>query len=179
MLAPILMLTACGPGKPVQQASPQGPVLVASIQEIMKSEVDPSADALWNSVSSTITAQGAQDAQPHTDEEWDQVRHYAVTLAEAPNLLVMEGRLVAPKNAKLDDAATPGILAPPEIQKKIDADHPTFARYAIGLQKAAREAIVAIDARNPDAVTAAGGEIDEACEACHKHYWYPNSPEPK
>ena len=27
--------------------------------------------------------------------------------------------------------------------------------------------------RNPNGLLAAGGDLDEACEACHLEYWYP------
>jgi len=35
-----------------------------------------------------------------------------------------------------------------------------------------------VDARDLDAFTEAGGAIDEACEQCHKHFWYPDAPTP-
>jgi hypothetical protein len=33
----------------------------------------------------------------------------------------------------------------------------------------------AIDAKDPQRLFDVGGEIDEACEACHLVYWYPPS----
>ena len=34
-------------------------------------------------------------------------------------------------------------------------------------------ALDAIDAKDPNRLLEVGGEIDEACEACHLVYWYP------
>ena len=152
--------------------------LVASIQDIMASEVDPAADALWESVSSTSTANGSEDKQPHTDEEWKAVRQHAITLIEAANLLVLKGRLVAEAGKKVEDSHVAGILTPEQIQKKIDADPAKFAKRAQVLQDYAIEALTAIDAKNPAGLLEAGGKLDHACEQCHLQYWYPDAVRP-
>ena len=144
----------------------------------MDSEVDPSADALWASVGSTVTSAGTVDRSPHTDEEWKQVRRYAVTLAEAPNLLAAPGRLVILPGQKTDDATVKGIQGPAIIQDQIAADPARFARLARGLQDAGLKAVAAIDAKDSTALLEAGAAIDEACESCHRTYWYPNTPQP-
>ena len=46
---------------------------MASIQELMDAVIDPSADALWDSVSITTTKKGTVFHQPHTDEEWQEL----------------------------------------------------------------------------------------------------------
>ena len=56
----------------------------------------PNADVLWESVSTTINAEGTTEKQPRTDEDWKTVRRSAVALVEATNLLVMDGRKMAP-----------------------------------------------------------------------------------
>jgi hypothetical protein len=155
-----------------------GPATELSIQEIMASVVDPAADSLWDSVGSTITPDKSEDRSPKTDKEWQQVRHWAVALVEAPNLLVMHGRPVAVPGGKLDDADVPGITPPPEIRKLIDADPAAFALRARALQDAGLVALKAVDARSPAGLLAAGGQIDTACENCHLKYWYPNAPRP-
>lgn len=150
----------------------------ASIQEIMQSIVDPSADALWESVSSTVTAKGVEDKQPRTDEDWTSVRHLAIQLAEAANLLAVEGRPVAHPGKQLEDAHVAGILKPEEIGALIGKDRPRFVAHARHLQQAAEEALTAIDARSVERFTIAGGAIDQACEACHRVFWYPNDKRP-
>jgi hypothetical protein len=138
----------------------------------MENVVDPSADVVWQSVSAVSTEKGLQEIRPQNDDDWMKVRHAAVTVAEASNLLMMPGRKVARDGEKSE---TPGVeLEPSEMQALIDKDRPGFYERAGALRKAAVEVIAAIDEKNPDKVFDLGEKIDEACENCHKHYWYPN-----
>ncbi|MBS0367158.1 MAG: hypothetical protein JSR67_15180 [Proteobacteria bacterium] len=142
----------------------------ATIQELMEEQVDPSADALWDSVAIIESQSGTEDRHPRTDAEWHAVRTRAVTLIEATNLLSIPGRRVRSGEA----AGGPGELPPAEIQRRIDASPDTFVRFAGVLQEAARQALVAIDARNAQGLMDAGAVIDVACESCHLTYWYPD-----
>ncbi len=151
---------------------------VATIQDIMENVVDPSADALWASVSSTTTASGTENRQPRTEEEWKAVRRYAISLAEAPNLLLTPGRRVAEAGGKLEDAHVKGILGPEDIAREIAADRPAFVERARALRVAAKKALAAIDARNVAGLFEAGTALDDACESCHVKYWYPNDTRP-
>jgi hypothetical protein len=147
--------------------------LTATIQDLMEGLVDPSADALWDSVAYIATTAGTEDRRPRTAGEWKAVRVSAVNLIEAANLLSMPGRRVA-----LRSAAGPGELAPPEIQRRIDASHGAFVQFAHALQDAGTRALAAIDAKDAQGLMDTGGVIDEACEACHVTYWYPNQNRP-
>jgi hypothetical protein len=142
----------------------------------MEGIVDPSADVLWESVAYIATKKGVEDRQPRTDEEWKTVRYSAITLIEAANLLSMPGRKVAIAHNPTVADAPPGLgeLTPAEIQRRIDSTHDAFTQFARNLQDAASQALTAIDARNAQGLLDAGGVIDQACEACHVTYWYPN-----
>jgi dipeptidyl aminopeptidase/acylaminoacyl peptidase/cytochrome c556 len=146
----------------------------ATIRELMEGEVDPAADALWDSVAYIASTSGVEDRRPRTDEEWQAVRAQALTLIEAANLLAMPGRRAAPA----DTPVGPGELAPAQIQRLIDTQHARFTEFARVLQAAGRGALEAIDARDADALMNAGTVIDAACEACHVVYWYPNQNQP-
>lgn len=171
----VALLTACDKKNTAPAPAPQP---VASIQEIMQAIVDPSADALWESVSTTVSAAGIEEKQPANDAEWLQLRHLAVSISEAANLLVADGRAVAYTGHTLEDAHVNGILVPAEIEQKIAADRPAFALKALALQQAAQQIIAAIDARDTERFLAAGGQLDHACESCHQKYWYPNDKVP-
>ena len=67
-----------------------------SIAEIMESMVMPAAQQLWDAVGVDVTAQGEIEKKPETDEQWAQLRAAAVTLAEASNALLVQGRHAAP-----------------------------------------------------------------------------------
>jgi hypothetical protein len=161
--APSSVAAPAGEGPPFR--------LLASIRELMDSEVDPAADFLWGSVASISTRAGLEERQPRTDEEWLEVRRHAVTLSEAPNLLIMRGRHVS---ASYAPAAGAGELDSNDVQKKIDENPQAFVALAQNLQDAAVKTLGAIDAKDPVALFELGGTIDEACEACHVTFWYPN-----
>ena len=150
----------------------------ASIQDLMVAIVDPSADALWESVSSETSAKGIEERFPRTDKEWQAVRNNAIALQEGANLLMMEGRAVTHGGKATEDAHVEGILSPHETRKVIDADPARFHAAARGLQAAAGEALAAIDAKDPGKLLVAGGKLDQACEHCHSIYWYPNAKQP-
>jgi hypothetical protein len=151
----------------------------ATIQELMATQVDPSADLLWASVSTVITAAGTQEKQPRTEAEWQTVRRYAVTVVESANLLAVPERRVAASGGKTEDSAIPGIERPENIQKAIDVDPASFVNAALRLRDAGLKAVTAIDQRNAPGLVEAGGDLDSACEACHLKYWYPHSPRPQ
>jgi hypothetical protein len=154
-----------------RQPGPYAPV--ATIQELMLTQIDPSADFLWAAVMSTSRESGFEEKQPRTDQEWNAVRANALTLIEATNLLMLPGRRVAAPGVGTADADLPGIEPPANIQKAIDADRAAFDRLAEGLRATGLKALGAADRRDPQALFDAGGDIDKACEQCHQKYWYP------
>ena len=177
----VLGLAACGPNtdraaeQAAQQPAPYTPEMqpYASIQELMLNVVDPSADALWASVSATYSKSGAVINEPKSEEEWASLRGHALILAEAGNLLVMKDRPVAVKGGKVADEGSPGILTTFQIQAQIAQNPARFAERARELQDKAEKMVQAIDRKDAPAIELIGSELDEACEACHKKYWYP------
>ena len=163
-----ILLVACGGSRGADQVLRP----TATIKDIMDSLVDPSADALWESVATIVTAAGTDERKPRTDEEWTTVRRHAVRLVEATNLLLMEGRRVA---AATDKSQNPNIeLEPGQIETLIAQDRTAWINFAHALHDAAMPALKAIDAKNAAGLLDAGEGIDTACENCHLKYWYPN-----
>jgi hypothetical protein len=160
-------------------AAAREPTRDATIQELMTTRIDPSADVLWASVSTVISSAGMKEKQPHTEAEWQTVRRYAVILIEGANLLAVPTRRVTMAGRTIEDSTIPGIETPENIQQSIDIDRPNFVRAAVQLRDAGIAALRAIDQRNPQRLIEAGGDLDAACEACHLKYWYPHSPPPK
>jgi hypothetical protein len=148
--------------------------ITATIQDLMKFEVDPAADALWESVSTNVTASGTEEKQPRTPEEWEAVRRHAIILTEAANLLVMDGRRVAAPGKKLEDEGVQGILTAAQAQQAIDSNHAAFVEFAHALHQVGEQMLQAIDAKNPQGMLDAGETLDEVCEGCHMTFWYPN-----
>ena len=162
------------------QSQPQAPLApadptylpTATIKDLMLSIVDPSADVVWLSVTTIVDEKGLVETVPKTDEEWKKVRHGAIALAEAANLLKMPGRRVAQPGEKSE---TPGVeLEPEEMDVLIAKDRAAWNERATHLHDAAIEVIAAIDAKDGNKVFELGEKIEESCENCHKQYWYPN-----
>jgi hypothetical protein len=134
--------------------------------------VDPSADVVWLSVTTVQSSKGTVDTAPKTDEEWKKVRQGAIALTEASNLLMMPGRHVAAPGEKSE---TPGVeLEPSEMEELINKDRASWVMRATKLHEAGLAAVQAIDAKDAQKVFEVGEQIEQACENCHRQYWYPN-----
>jgi len=184
----LLVAAACTPkaeapaNAPAATASTPAPTpaadfrTTATIKDIMDSVVDPSADFIWDSVSTIVTRKGTEERRPRTDIEWKEVRRHAIALVEATNLLIMDGRKVAKPGEKSENPEVE--LGPDDIQGLIDADHASLIKFAHGLHDAGMKALAAIDKKDADALSDSCEAIDEACEQCHLKYWYPpNTPD--
>jgi hypothetical protein len=133
----------CGeaPKLPAPPASALRPVL--SLKQLMEWVIDPAADAVWDPVKTIITEQGTKEIAPQTQEEWDAVRNGAAMLVESANLLMMDGRA---------------------------RDQDEWLAAARRLAATAEQALKAAAAKDAAGVFAAGGEIYNACSACHRRY---------
>ena len=111
VLPVLLMLIAAACGKaPVAVAPAPAPALpgpkpVASMLDLMSGQLAPTTELLWNAVGSTSGPKGPIEKQPHTDAEWADLRRQAMILAEAANLLAIEGREVAHPGPEVPEPA--------------------------------------------------------------------------
>ena len=176
----LTVLTACSSApsttaKPSTSGPSSGELeyrLTATIKDLMDAEVDYNADWLWDAVSTETSAQGVIDRRPKTDDDWKEARYHAIALLEATNLLQMPGRAVAKPGEKSEN---PGIEEGPEaIQKLIDSDRAGWVNYAHGLYDSTKLLLDAIDKKDADQMLDLGDQLDQACEKCHMHYWYPH-----
>jgi len=173
-----LVIAACRPSPTPEPTSTEAPyVMTATIKDLMLSIIDPNADVVWESVSMVSNEQGVTETVPKTDEDWARVRHGAMTLAEASNLLMMPGRRVARPGEKSE---TPGVeLEPEEMDVLIAKDRASWNKRAAALRLAALDILKAVDAKDPAKVFEIGEHIELACEGCHSQYWYPGEVVPQ
>ena len=178
LLASLVLIAACQ--KPAETAAAPAPAAppppeytpTATVKDLMQSVVDPNADVVWLAVTTVQSNKGTVETKPKTDEEWTKVRHGAVALMEASNLLMVPGRHVARAGEKSE---TPGVeLEPSEMEALINKDLGAWRKRAHGLHEAGAAAIQAIDAKDADKLFEVGEQIERACESCHSQYWYPN-----
>ena len=149
----------------------------ATVEELMRSMIDPAADAVWDAVVIEATADGIVETRPETEGDWLRLRRHAVTLAEASNLLLIEGRRIAAPESRSE---LPGIdLHPDAIQELVDEDWDGWVEVALGLRATSGVVLDAVRARDVDALLEAGTELDLACEDCHAVYWYPGYADPR
>ncbi|RYF98819.1 MAG: hypothetical protein EOO07_37625 [Chitinophagaceae bacterium] len=148
----------------------------ATIQEIMLAVIDPNVDPIWNSIKTTITAQGVEETKPTSDEDWAALKLHAIALSEASNLLMIEGRKVAHPSASTSTHSSE--LGPQEIEALIAANRPAFIKNAQDLHDTVTLALSAIEAKDVDTLESVGGAIDQACEQCHSQFWYPGDKRP-
>jgi hypothetical protein len=171
VIATVIVVSACKSATP---PPPPAPVFdtTRTIKEVMKSMVEPAADTLWNSVATNVTTTGTEVKAPTSDKDWVNVRREAIVLIEAMNLVTMPARQMAPPGTKSDNPGSE--LEPDQIQALVTQDRESFTRLAHALQDTGVAALKAIDAKDTEALSSAGGDIDMACETCHTKYWYPN-----
>ena len=149
----------------------------ATVEELMRSMVDPAADAVWDAVVIEATADGIVETRPENEGDWLRLRRHALTLAEASNLLLIEGRRIAAPESRSE---LPGIdLHPDAIQELVDEDWAGWVEAALGLRATSAVVLDAVQARDVDALLEAGTELDLACEDCHAVYWYPGYADPR
>lgn len=116
---------------------------VADMSELMAHVVEPNAQVFWRSVGWIIDAEGEQELRPESDEEWLAVENAAFVVAEAGNLLMMDGRA-------LDDG--------PWM---------TMSRALVDI---GRRAIAVAEERNEQGVFDVGAEMYFVCTQCHATY---------
>ena len=149
----------------------------ATVEELMRTMVDPAADAVWDAVVIDATPDGIVETVPESDGDWTRLRRHAVTLAESANLLLVEGRRIAAPTSRSE---LPGIdLHPDAIQALVEEDWETWMEVSQALGATSLVVLEAVDARDVEALLAAGTELDLACEACHAVYWYPGFDDPR
>lgn len=144
----------------------------ATIKDLMDAIIDPSADVVWDAVTTTVVASGIEEKRPKSDEEWAEIRQGAIRLVEASNLLMMPGRHMARPGEKSE---TPGVeLEPEEMEALVNKDRRGWNERAGKLHEMSVEVLKAIDSHDADKLFEVGDKLDTACENCHRQYWYPN-----
>jgi hypothetical protein len=168
-----LAAVACDSGPAPDADVVAGPPYRAtvSIEEVMRYMIDPSADAIWESVVTIVSDQGVEEIRPETDEDWERLRGEAVTLLESTNLLLMPDRRVGAPGSVSE---LPGVdLEPEQIEALLTANRDAWTQFALGLHDAGVTVLAAIDARDLEALLVSGDGLDLACENCHSRFWYP------
>ncbi|WP_411287221.1 hypothetical protein [Phenylobacterium sp.] len=122
-------------------SQPMAPML--TVKEVMKHVVNPAAETFWKGSGSVTTEDGVEERAPTTDAAWDALVNAAA--------VVLEGGVIL---------KTPG-------QGPAD---PEWQRFSQQLADAGALGMAAARAKDEDKVFEAGGEVYNACYACHAKY---------
>jgi len=171
---------ACSPSKPGTTSRPQelwGDLKPAvSVKELMRDLIDPASDRIFDSVSTVVGPKGRVAKVPKTEEEWDQVRVGAVTLAEGIYLLKIP-RPFTPAGDENDSAGpNPSELSPKQILAKLQADPVLWNAKIEALRNVGLEVLDIVKNKRVDELWDASDNLEQACETCHVQFWYPNEP---
>ena len=166
---------------PVSSTAAETPMVpVGTVKDVMKGIVDPTSKVLWDAVSTESGPKGLVEKAPKTDEEWAVVEHNALSLAEAANLLKVPGRHMAlPEQANTKSQPDAPELTPAQIEDRVNKDRGAWDMKVDALRETATRALAAARSHDKDGILNVGEEIDNACESCHKVYWYPDEVAPK
>ncbi len=133
-LAGLALLAGCGEKEPE----------MASVRDLMKDEVQPTAEIFWGSAGAVSDENGTKDLTPTTDEGWQKTRDSAVKLGE------LGKKLMEPQYSKDRGEAwiklSQGLIDVSKLAEKAAAD------------------------KSGDAVFEVGGTIYDVCTACHQAY---------
>ena len=120
------------------------------MHDLMAWVLDPAAGVVWRSAGTITTMEGTEDLAPTTAEGWDRVRHAASVISESGYLLMLPGR------ARDED----------------DWKHLSQSMTEIG-----RRTANAAERRDAEAIFDLGGELYQACLACHQRYLIDDLPD--
>ena len=146
---------------------------VVSVKDLMKYMIDPVADNIFNAVGSTVTKHGIVDVEPKTEEDWKKIRVGAVSLAEGVSLLKIRRPFTPPgdeNNSMGPDAVE---LSAAQITAKVERDPVEWNARVEALRNVALQALDVVKRKDVNELWDVGENLDKACEACHRSYWYP------
>ena len=115
-----------------------------SVKDVMRRIINPAAETYWAHSGEVDDEKGADDRIPKTDANWIIDIDSAAQIAEAANLLMMEGRARDPNGP--------------------------WMRYAVALNKAGIAGMAAATAHDHDKTNDAGSAMYDACFNCHGRY---------
>lgn len=125
------------------RADVPAPAPVANMKQIMNAIVLPNANVIYNAVGTTITGTKVEETAPKNDKEWQAVGDSAAAIVESGNMLLVGDRLV---------------------------DRREWLSFTQRFIAAGKAVLDAANQKKPDGVLAAGGDLNETCDACHEKY---------
>jgi len=189
-LAPALVLclaaaSSCSSSKPSTPAASPNPMVnttpllgdmkpVVSVKELMQYMIDPASDYVFDSVKSIVQPNGkVVEVAPKTDEDWEKLRIGAVTMLEGIYLLKVQRPFTPAGDVNNSVGPDANELSPTEIAAKVQKDPVEWNARIEALRNVGLQVLDIVKRKDAKELWDASENLDEACEACHKSYWYP------
>jgi hypothetical protein len=146
---------------------------VVSVKELMHDMLDPLADNIFDAVSTVVTKQGEVTKVPKTDEDWEKIRIGGVTMAEGAYLLKIRRPFAPPGDENNSTGPDAVELSPAQITAKIEKDPVEWNARIEALRNVGLEVLDIVKRKDVNELWDAAENLDQACEGCHRSYWYP------
>jgi hypothetical protein len=173
-----VLTSACSSSKPTPAPPPASALWgelkpVVSVKELMRDMIDPIADNIFDAVGTVTSAKGVVETAPKTDEDWEKIQIGAVTMAEGAYLLKVPRPFAPPGDQNNSVGPNAPELSPAQIKAKLEADPVEWNARIEALRNVGLEVIDIVKRKDVKELWDASANLDEACENCHKSYWYP------
>jgi hypothetical protein len=146
---------------------------VVSVKELMKYMIDPMADYIFDAVEMVVTKDGVVNKEPKTEEDWEKIQIGAISLAEAAYLLKVPRAFAPPGDLNNSTGPDAVELSPAQITAKVERDPVEWNARIETLRNASLAILDIVKKKDVSAMWEAGEILDQACENCHRSYWYP------
>jgi len=114
------------------------------IDEVMEHVIEPSAEAFWRGFGFRLTATGEEDLSPKTDADWKKVEDGAATVVLGMNALMVDGYAREPV-----------------------VEWDSYARTVAAIASRGKSSA---EKKNAAELESIGGELEEACDGCHRKF---------
>jgi len=146
---------------------------IVSVKELMRDLIDPIADNIFDAIAIIVDKGGTVEHSPKTEEEWATVRIGGVTMAEGAYLLKVR-RPWAPAGDENNSTGPDAVeLSPAQITAKVEKDPVEWNARIEALRNVGMQVIDIVNRKATQELWDASENLDAACEACHRSYWYP------
>ena len=172
-----IAMSACSSAKPTApppQAQLWGDMKpTVSVKELMRDMLDPLADNIFDSVAVIVDKNGTEEHSPKTDADWEKIRIGAVTMAEGAYLLKVRRPFAPPGDENNSTGPEAVELSPAQITAKVEKDPVEWNARIEALRNVGLEVLDIVKRKDVNELWDASENLDQACENCHRSYWYP------
>lgn len=165
-------------------------VATHTINNSMTQVMEPSAEAIWDTMSKAYNDKGdALDPSKLSEADWKAIADASAAMkARAAEIANAESHIVAAKNEPILGSQAVGTASPPgpewaavgpeHVQKLIEAKPALFKQKALALVDSMDKINRAAGSKDVVTLYKVGSELDEVCDSCHEPFWGTDQPPP-